>query len=120
MRRRNALAGSAAIVALLCATGAAAPAVAQGLQTGRIVIEAVAAVTTSSSAADDPFVFLDLTTTMRVNESLDVIVRPWARRLPGNRTLSSSAPTSTADATSAATAIRSSAHRTWTASPGWA
>ena len=83
MRRRNALARSAAIVALLCATRAAAPAAAQGLQTGRIVIEAVAAVTTSSSEADDPFVFLDLTTTMRVNESLDVIVRPWARRLPG-------------------------------------
>ena len=83
MRRRNAVARSAAIVALLCGTRAAAPAAAQGLQTGRIVIEAVAAVTTSSSEVDDPFVFLDLTTTMRVNEALDVIVRPWARRLPG-------------------------------------
>ena len=60
-----------------------APAAAQGLQPGRMVIEAVAAVTTTSDEVDDPFVFLDLTTTMRVNESLDVIVRPWARRLPG-------------------------------------
>jgi len=81
--RRHVAVCPAALVALLCATGAAAPAAAQGFQSGRIVIEAVAAVTTSSAAADDPFVFLDLTTTMRVNESLDVIVRPWARRLPG-------------------------------------
>lgn len=60
-----------------------APASAQGLQPGRIVIEAVAAITTSSADADDPFVFLDLANTIRVNEKLDVIVRPYARRLPG-------------------------------------
>ena len=83
MTRRHAAVSSAALVALLCATRAAAPAAAQGLQPGRIVIEAVAAVTTSSEEADDPFLFFDLTTTMRVNESLDVIVRPYARRLPG-------------------------------------
>jgi hypothetical protein len=73
-------------LALLIVLGAAfdhAPASAQGLRSGRMVFEAVAAVTTSSEAADDPFVFLDLSTTVRVNDKLDVIVRPWARRLPG-------------------------------------
>ena len=72
-----------ALGALLLATVGMSPAAAQGLQPGRIAIEAVAAVSTSSDAADDPFVFLDLTTTTRVNQSLDVIVRPYARRLPG-------------------------------------
>ncbi len=83
MTRPHFVVRSAAILALLCAGRAAVPAAAQGFQPGRIAIEAVAAVTTTSNDADDPFVFLDLTTTMRVNESLDVIVRPYARRLPG-------------------------------------
>ena len=48
-----------------------------------MAIEAVAAISASSSDADDPFVFLDLANTIRVNEKLDVIVRPYARRLPG-------------------------------------
>jgi hypothetical protein len=74
---------AAAVGALLLATVSGAPAAAQGLQPGRIAIEAVAAVSNSSAAADDPFVFLDLTTTTRVNDSLDIIVRPYARRLPG-------------------------------------
>ena len=56
---------------------------AQAFQPGRLAIEAVAAITTSSTAADDPFVFLDLATTFRLNEKVDVIVRPYARRLPG-------------------------------------
>jgi hypothetical protein len=59
------------------------PAFAQPLQPGRMAIEAVAAISTSSSAADDPFVFLDLANTFRVTEKLDVIVRPYVRRLPG-------------------------------------
>ena len=62
---------------------ASVPAGAQDLQPGRFAIEAVAAVTTTSEDADDPFVFLDLTTTIRINNSLDVIIRPYARRLPG-------------------------------------
>jgi hypothetical protein len=74
---------AAALAAWLLAAAAPAPAAAQGLQPGRIAVEAVAAVSNSSQAADDPFVFLDLTTTMRVNESMDIIVRPYARRLPG-------------------------------------
>jgi hypothetical protein len=56
---------------------------AQGPQPGRMAIEAVAAISTSSANADDPFVFLDLANTIRVNPKLDVIVRPYARRLPG-------------------------------------
>ena len=74
---------SATLLALLFVAGPVAPALAQGLQPGRIAIEAVAAVSNSSQAADDPFVFLDLTTTTRINPSLDIIVRPYARRLPG-------------------------------------
>ena len=67
-------------VALLLATTEAA---AQGLQPGRLAIEAVAATSTSSRELDDPFVFLDLATTMRVDHRIDVIIRPYARRLPG-------------------------------------
>lgn len=58
-------------------------AVAQGPPIGRIAIEGVAAVSTSSRDADDPFVFLDLATTFRLTEGLDIVVRPYARRLPG-------------------------------------
>ena len=72
-----------AVLTLFGAAAGPAPVSAQGLQPGRIAFEAVAATTTSSQAADDPFVFLDLTTTVRVNDQLDVIIRPWARRLPG-------------------------------------
>ena len=61
----------------------ATPLSAQALQPGRIAIEAVTAITTSSQEVDDPFVFLDLATTFRVHEKLDIIVRPYARRLPG-------------------------------------
>ena len=50
---------------------------------GRMAIEAVAAASTSSRAWDDPFVFLDLATTVRLSDTVDVIVRPYARRLPG-------------------------------------
>ena len=82
MKRRTTAYRAAVIVAM--SLTAAASAAAQGLQAGRVVFEAVASVASSSARAiDDPFVVLDLTTTIRVNESLDVIVRPWARRLPG-------------------------------------
>ena len=75
----------ARLTAIVLMAGAiqTAPVSAQGLQPGRMAIEAVAAISTSSSDADDPFVFLDLANTIRVNEKLDVIVRPYARRLPG-------------------------------------
>jgi hypothetical protein len=50
---------------------------------GPPAIEAVAAVSTSSTSFEDPFVFLDLATTVPVTSQLDVVVRPYARRLPG-------------------------------------
>jgi hypothetical protein len=65
-----------AATVLIAAASQTASASAQGLQPGRMAIEAVAAISTSSSDADDPFVFLDLANTIRVNEKLDVIVRP--------------------------------------------
>lgn len=49
----------------------------------RPAIEAVASITTSSDNADDPGLFFDLATTMPVAEGLDIVVRPYARRLPG-------------------------------------
>ena len=61
----------------------ATSATAQSLANGRVAVEAVAAVTTSSRAVDDPFVFFDVASTMRVKDDLDVIIRPYARRLPG-------------------------------------
>ena len=73
----------ATVMVVLLVAAAVTPAAAQGLKDGRVVFEAVASLANSSRALDDPFVFLDLTMTMRVNESLDVIVRPYARRLPG-------------------------------------
>jgi hypothetical protein len=72
-----------AATVLIAAAIPSAPLSAQGLQPGRMAIEAVAAISTSSTNADDPFVVLDLANTIRVNEKLDVIVRPYARRLPG-------------------------------------
>jgi hypothetical protein len=56
---------------------------AQTLGGGRTAIEAVAAVASTSDVPDDPFVWLDLATTVRVTGELDVVVRPYARRLPG-------------------------------------
>lgn len=71
--------------ALLAAIIAAvhAPAVAQPVGPGRTAIEAVMSVATSSEGPDDPFVIMDLASTFRVTDGVDVIVRPYARRLPG-------------------------------------
>lgn len=74
------------IPVLTCATVLLAPverASAQIFELGRPAIEAVASIATSSEDADDPFVFLDLATTMPLNDRLEAIVRPYARRLPG-------------------------------------
>ena len=50
---------------------------------GRAAIEAVASIATSSDELDDPFIVFDFVSTFRVTEGLDIIVRPYARRLPG-------------------------------------
>jgi hypothetical protein len=46
-------------------------------------IEAVAAITTSSSAWDDPALFFDLATTVPIGDRFGAIVRPYAHRLTG-------------------------------------
>jgi hypothetical protein len=48
-----------------------------------MVIEAVAAAASTSDAPDDPFVWLDFAATVRVTGDVDVIFRPYTRRLPG-------------------------------------
>lgn len=69
--------------ALACCCSQASSASAQNLFTAPPAIEAVAAVSSSSDNADDPFVFLDLATTVPLPGNVDVIIRPYARRLPG-------------------------------------
>jgi hypothetical protein len=60
-----------------------APASAQSVWSERLTVEFVGAVNTSSLTPDDPFVVLDGTATVRVTNTLDVIIRPYFRRLPG-------------------------------------
>jgi hypothetical protein len=62
---------------------ASAPVAAQNLLSDRVSVEFASAITSSSPEPTDPFVVLDATATVRITESLDVIVRPWFRRLPG-------------------------------------
>jgi hypothetical protein len=71
-------------LAMLCCVAITSGAAAgQTLTGGRTAIEAVAAVASTSDAPDDPFVWLDFATTIRVSTGFDVVVRPYARRLPG-------------------------------------
>jgi hypothetical protein len=51
--------------------------------TGRVAMEAVASISFSSADAGDPFLMFDQTSTIGVGRGWDVIVRPWARRMPG-------------------------------------
>jgi hypothetical protein len=62
---------------------AASPVSAQSVLSQRVSVEFASAVTSSSPEPGDPFVVLDATATVRVTDTLDVIVRPWFRRLPG-------------------------------------
>ena len=68
-----------AAIALICTS----PASAQSLLTDRVSVEFASAITSSSPEPTDPFVVLDATATVRITDTLDVIVRPWFRRLPG-------------------------------------
>lgn len=73
-----------AVAAALCASAAtAAPVSAQSEIGERVSVEFAGAVNTTSKDAADPFLFLDLTATTRITDTLDVVVRPWVRRLPG-------------------------------------
>jgi hypothetical protein len=67
----------------VCLSASGTPASAQSFLSNHTSIEFASAVTSSSPAPDDPFVVFDATATVRVTNTLDVIVRPWIRRLPG-------------------------------------
>ena len=51
--------------------------------TGRVAMEAVASISVSSADDGDPFLMFDQISTIGVGRGWDVIVRPWARRMPG-------------------------------------
>jgi hypothetical protein len=51
--------------------------------TGHVAMEAVASISFSSADGGDPFLMFDQTSTIGVGRGWDVIVRPWARRMPG-------------------------------------
>ncbi|MFL6280990.1 MAG: hypothetical protein ACJ731_12820 [Vicinamibacterales bacterium] len=51
--------------------------------TGRVTVEAVASASVSSADDGDPFLMFDQTSTVGVGRGWDVVVRPWARRMPG-------------------------------------
>ena len=50
--------------------------------TGRVAVEAVASASVSSADDGHPFLIFDQTSTIGVGRGWDVIVRPWARRMP--------------------------------------
>jgi len=72
-----------ALLALL--TASTSPAQAQSAVGRWVTVEFAGAVTTSSAAVDDPFLFLDATATLRVTDGMDVVIRPYVHRLPGGR-----------------------------------
>ena len=51
--------------------------------TGHVAVEAVASASVSSADDGDPFLIFDQTSTIGVGRGWDVVVRPWARRMPG-------------------------------------
>lgn len=72
--------------ALVAFVALAAPAAAQypgGAMTERMSLEAVASVRTDSVNANDPFLYFDAAATIRLTSGLDVVIRPYVRRLPG-------------------------------------
>jgi putative nucleotidyltransferase with HDIG domain len=82
---RLAVVGTAgrATVMMLALAAAAVPVSAQSRLTDRATLEVVGGVNTSSTTPSDPFVVFDATGTVRVTHTLDVVVRPYFRRLPG-------------------------------------
>jgi len=50
--------------------------------TGKVAIEAVASGSLSSADDGNPFLIFDQTSTIGVGRGWDVVVRPWARRMP--------------------------------------
>jgi hypothetical protein len=75
--RRAMIAASAALPLVLHATKVHAQDV-----TGRVAMEAVASISMSSADDGKPFLMFDQISTVGVGRGWDVIVRPWARRMP--------------------------------------
>lgn len=71
-----------ALVTIAAIAFAAASVRAQEM-TGRVAVEAVVSASTTSEAADDPFLMFDLVSTVRLGGGWDAVFRPWARRMPG-------------------------------------
>jgi hypothetical protein len=62
----------------------AGPAIAHAQDpTGRVAVEALASASVSSADDGDPFLTFDQTSTVGVGNGWDVVIRPWARRMPG-------------------------------------
>ena len=55
----------------------------QAQATGRVAVEAVASASTTTSPPHDPFLIFDAVGTVRIGRGWDLVVRPYARRLPG-------------------------------------
>jgi hypothetical protein len=65
---------------IVCAPCSAA---AQSSVADRVTVEFVSGINTSSLTPGDPFVVVDATATVRVTSTVDVVIRPYFRRLPG-------------------------------------
>ncbi len=76
--RRRAIGGVAALYLLAGVVDAHAQD-----PTGHVAVEAVASASVSSADDGDPFLIFDQTSTVGVGRGWDVVVRPWARRMPG-------------------------------------
>lgn len=76
--RRTAIGGVTACQLLACGINAEAQD-----PTGHVAVEAVASASVSSADDGDPFLIFDQTSTVGVRRGWDVVVRPWARRMPG-------------------------------------
>jgi len=77
MMRRAAIGGATALHFLTCVTHVHAQD-----PTGRVAVEAVASASVSSADDGDPFLIFDQTSTVGVGRGWEVVVRPWARRMP--------------------------------------
>jgi hypothetical protein len=76
--RRAVTGGAIAVQVLACTAGAQAQD-----PTGRVAVEAVASASVASADDGDPFLMFDQISTVGVGRGWDVVVRPWARRMPG-------------------------------------
>jgi hypothetical protein len=76
--RRTAIGGVTVLHLLACVMDAQAQD-----PVGHVAVEAVASASVSSADDGDPFLIFDQTSTIGVGRGWDVVVRPWARRMPG-------------------------------------